>query len=341
MMSQPFSPLLFSCCLGRLVAVLGWLLVSVPIYVKAESDSLTDWAWWPAQVLPKGLTEVPQSLYERGPDVGADRKAQTVLIESLAGLAAQAVNENRGDELVWVDPGGSSAGYGQWLADFKARTKIEDRGSLSPWDLAARLTKAGLVKGYILYQPDPSVEKKLADRKTIDRSLNVATTAAGVLGGILIVPAMEDRAKALGLALLLDARGKSEAWAFNQFKDKLNRRYLLLQDPRLAQNRDLAIAHRIAALYTIESPYPEILSWMEPLGTVFGWYGDSEDKSVGLASKAAQVVVASDYTRNLPLLSAGRAGFNLPAPASAPIDSARIEKAARRTRAGLHAQRWR
>lgn len=281
------------------------VLIGLAILSTAAFGSDDWWSWWPAQAPAKGLVQVPREKFSR-----TAREAENVMVQSLAGLAAQAVNEGRSDELVWNGLADSES-YQLWLSLFIKRTQPEDRGSLSPWDLAARLTRAGVVRGYILYTPDPSAQTPFKKRPDIDVSINAATTMAGLLGGILVTPEMEPQARALGLSLLCDARGKDERWAFDQARAKLNPRYLLLQDPQMANMRDLAIAHRVATIYSTRpedsSLLPEVLAWMKPMGTVWGWGNANESEFVGPISKAGHMIVPSDWSMNLPVLSSGRA----------------------------------
>lgn len=302
------------------------LLTSAPPLAAA------DWTWWPDQKMARGLVEVTQEGYSHSKSVTLQTETENMLVASLAGLAAQAVNEGRFDELVWNDFNEPET-YHQWLDAFRARTRIENRGVFSPWDLAARYTKAGLVKGYILCDYDLSAAKKNAGklRGGGNTSANAATTAAGVLQGMIITPEMEPRARSLGLKLLLDARGKDEMWAYDHFKDRLDCRYLLLMDPLYASVRDLAIAHRVPVLFATKpapgSRFPEVLDAMKPGGSVWGWGGGGELETVRQISRAGHILVGelSNWSMNLPVLSAGRSELEQ-APLKQAPDAARIRK---------------
>jgi hypothetical protein len=63
--------------------------------------------WWPVQALPRAFVRVTNP-----PDVPAQ-----MMVQSLAGLAAKAVNEGRGNELVWVDRGNPN--LAEWLARWR------------------------------------------------------------------------------------------------------------------------------------------------------------------------------------------------------------------------------
>jgi hypothetical protein len=51
--------------------------------------------WWPVQAMPKGLVRLQK-------DLPAPRASCDMMAQSVAGLAAKAVNEGRADEMVWV-----------------------------------------------------------------------------------------------------------------------------------------------------------------------------------------------------------------------------------------------
>src|SRR5206468_8308333 len=53
--------------------------------------------WWPVQAVPKALVRATNQSQFPSP-----RAAHEMLAQSVAGLAAKAVNEGRGDEMVWV-----------------------------------------------------------------------------------------------------------------------------------------------------------------------------------------------------------------------------------------------
>jgi hypothetical protein len=77
-----------------------------------------------------------------------------------------------------------------------------------------RYRDAGVIKGYILYRSDRSEGALNAHRPGMDRSVNVATSLAGLLDGVLVDEGLEAGAKRHRLSMLLDARGKTQAWCF-------------------------------------------------------------------------------------------------------------------------------
>jgi hypothetical protein len=260
---------------------------------------------WPAQALPKGIVRtVPEGQFP------APKMGSRMLVQSLAGLAAKAVNEGRGDELVWVSGGNVDVEtwYGKFMA---AHPDVTDRGSYGPWDLVDRYTKLGLIKGYILYRLDHSDRKTEKYAPDIDISVNVATSLSGILDGIIIDESMEAEAKRHGLTLLMDARGKTDKWCFETYRDQFNRRMLFTQDPTKVTARDYAIAHKALALFGYNEsnePGREVMEWLEPLSPIVGWNGGDEQKTTKLSTIYGNFQTCTDWSFNLPVLMAGADG---------------------------------
>lgn len=194
--------------------------------------------WWPVQTPPKTIVRtVPWQQF------GSPGLAHQMMVQSVAGLAAKAVNEGRGDELVWV--GTDHVDIEEWLRRMLAsHPQVEERGVFQPWELVDRYRDRGVVRGYILYTQDASSGDLHKPRPGINDSVNVATSMAGLLDGILVEEKLEKQAQAHGLKMLLDARDKSQSWCFDTYKSKFNRHMLCTQDPRVPNIRDLAIAQK-------------------------------------------------------------------------------------------------
>src|SRR5205823_3686722 len=144
------------------------------------------------------------------------------------------------------------------------------------WDLVDRFARRGIIKGYILYRLDNSAGQINEHRAGMDLSVNVATSLAGLLDGILIDESLQAQAKKHNLKILLDAREKSQAWCLQTYKGKFNPRLLCTQDPRKPHVRDLAIAQRAFCLYGNDKTWSEALGWLEPLSPIIGWNGGDE-----------------------------------------------------------------
>jgi hypothetical protein len=272
------------------------------------ADNSPDHRWWPQQKAPQAIIRTDLALMREVIDPGGHKTSawlgpEHMLVESVAGLAAQAVNEDRGDELVWIDlPKGN---YDLWYQGMTNRLHLVDRGVLKPWPLVKRFARAGIIEGYILYSYDYSPGGATKLRPNSDESVNVATSLAGLLRGVLVSEGQEKQAQRLGLKKLFDARGKTEAWCFEKYRGKLNRTSLLLQDPQMPHCRDIAIAHRMLAIYGHDAPTPEVYAWLNPLSSVIGWNGGEEAKSVAPISRAGHTLLPCNWSMNLCALSAG------------------------------------
>lgn len=276
----------------------------------AASSHASDTRWWPEQKTPKSLLIIDSGLFTKltaahEGKIPSDnsRSPYHMLAESLSGLAAQAVNEGKGDELVWVAMRGNKS-YAEWLDRLVKRTGVTKTKSTDLWKSVSDYAEKGIVKGYILYTHE-MVNRDDRKENPANESANAATVMAGLLGGVLVEEHLQAEAEKAGLKMLLDARKLTEAEVFKQNKDKLNCHYTLLQTPELAFGRDLAIAHRMMVMFGRETPTPEVYEWMEPIGTVFGWNLDPEDKAVGQVTEAGHIIVPCDWAPNLAALSCG------------------------------------
>jgi hypothetical protein len=262
--------------------------------------------WWPVQALPKSLV--------RTSDAGlpaSNRLATEMLVQSAAGLAAKAVQDGRGDEMVWMENGNPD--MRDWYERFLLlHTNISVGGSIKAWDLVDRYSKRGIIKGYILYRVDRSPGELNSHRPGMDCSVNVATSLAGILDGVIVAEELEQEAQARGLKLLLDAREKTQVWCFQNFRNRFNRRMLCTQDPKKPHVRDFAIRQRAFTFYGKGEPLEEAIQWLQPLSPILGWNGGDEFATTDLSTRYAHIQTATDWCVNLPVLMAGTEKRGLP-----------------------------
>jgi hypothetical protein len=258
-----------------------------------------EFGWWPTQAMPKALVRISSQNHSPAP-----RASYEMMVQSLAGLAARSVNDHRGDELVWV--GTDSVDVEDWLARLlKRHPQLELRGDFDPWTLVDRYVKRGIVKGYILYRSDTSKGAINEHRPGMDCSVNVATSLAGILDGIIVDEVLEPQAQQRGLKRLVDVRDKSQAWCFETYREQFSRTMVCTQDPQKPHVRDLAIAHKAFTLYGYDAPTPAVMSWLAPLSPVLGWNGGDEFKTTEMSSRWGHIQTATDWCINLPVLMAG------------------------------------
>jgi hypothetical protein len=271
------------------------LIVAVVIFAAVgftpKSSAVEADRWWPVQKVPKTLSR-------------AAAGAQDMMVQSVAGLAAKAVNEGQGDELVWVDT--RNASLDEWLSRWlAAHPSVSITGQLDSWDLVERFTKRGLIKGYILYKTDISKRDLNSYSSDMDCSVNVATSLAPILSGIVVDESLEAQALSHGLKRLADVRDKTQAWCFQTYRDQFNRQMICTQDPKKPHTRDFAIAQKAFTFYGDAEPAAFAMKWLQPLSPVLGWNGGDEFKTTELSSRYGQIQTATDWCMNLPVLMAG------------------------------------
>jgi hypothetical protein len=290
---------------------LPWLAVQVTLVILPflTSPLLAGQAanrWWQVQTTPKAI--VRTSNQQQFPE---PRIALQMLVQSVAGLAAKAVNEGHGNELVWVNNGGGDLEkwYDRLIA---SHPHLATPGALDPWELVDHFAKQGIIKGYILYRRDQSKGEGNSWRPGINRSVNVATSLAGLLDGILVDEQLESEAKAHRLELLFDARDKSQAWCFETYRDRFNHHILCTQDPRKPHSRDLAIAQRAFTVFGPDEPTPAAIKWLDPLSPILGWNCGDEFANTDLSTSYGDIQTATDWCLNLPVLMAGTEKLDIP-----------------------------
>jgi hypothetical protein len=234
-----------------------------------------------------------------------------MMVHSMAGLAAKSVNEGHGEEMAWVRT--DDADVVDWLARRQQHDRrFTIRETYEPWDLVARYAERRIIKGYILYRADRSAGETNAHRAGMDCSVNVATSLAGILDGIIIDETLEAAAKSHGLSLLADARNKSQDWCFKTYRDRFNRRMAVTQDPRKPNLRDLAIAQRAFTVFGYDEPTPTLMKWLDPLSPIAGWNGGDELRTTAMSSAQGHIQTGTDWCLNLTVLMAGTENATLP-----------------------------
>lgn len=276
-----------------------------------------DPAWFPKQAVPKTLVKT-----------GAATIEGSYLAHGIAGLAAKAVNEGRGDELVWYDVGNPD--YQEWLRlwlKHHPEVKVVDR--LDEWQLVDRYVKKGLVKGYILYRVDKSGGGINEWRSGMDCSVNVATNLAGVLDAAMVDESQQAVAERHGLKMLLDARNKTQDWCFDEFRKSFSHRLIFEQDPKKPNGRDLAIAQHAFTCYGMDGLTARVLDWLDTLSPLLGWNGGDELAATDQATLYGDFQAGTDWAENLPVLMAGADQY--PLPSFHPFDPRKISWSDRRS----------
>ncbi len=264
-----------------IVYILLFSLLTFP--GKAQNEQPTNANWWPLQKAPRSIVTCSIS---KPSDL-----AEMNLAQSISGLAAQALNENRGEEGVWIYY--SNDNYVDYYASLVKRIQVKNTGTYTVWELVKRYSKKGIIDGYVLY-----------DCKSNNNTINLATIYAGVKKSVLIDIEQEKKAIALGLVKQEDVRGRSlDKELFDELRGQLNPALLVLANPQASNNRDYAIAHKSMVYYGVDSLLENILSWVQPLSPVIGWNKGDEFKHIEPCTRWGLINTVSDFCMNLPLLS--------------------------------------
>jgi hypothetical protein len=212
---------------------------------------------------------------------GVQNDAELLMLQSLQGVLAQTRPR------LWIDNGSISARYVQ---DLRERHGLRTEPLADAWAALARF--APEVHSYLLYEIGQPSEQ-------------AASSLAGLLQGVAVDVTLEARAKAAGLALLMDVRGKDARWVLAQYGSRLAHGLVIeMSGAKPRYLRDLAAARR--ALLYFDGPTSsfrtEVARALGPDTLCFGW-GEDELSWVRGLSAAGAAGVAADYSSNLSTLS--------------------------------------
>ncbi len=290
---------------------------NAPVGTGEKKCSLSESRWWPILKAPEAIVKTTnheefEKVVSEDGEVTEGAFGEThMMIQSVAGVVAKAVNEGRCDEMVWIEVGhptmGINAEYAEWYKRIVNRFGLKERGQFESWDLVKRYIDKGIIKGYILYSFDHKdrIEYPNHPDYPYDPSVNVATTLAGFYDAIIVSEAQEAKARELGLKKLFDARGRDMAWCFNKYSDKLNRDIMLTVDVKAPNNRAMAIATKCISVLGLKEPVPQMFEWLNPLSPLMGWNWVDEGHHVSLASEYALFQTACNWSLNMPATTAG------------------------------------
>lgn len=230
--------------------------------------------------------------------IGKDGLGASLLAESLIGLTACAVNEDRGSTMIWTEQSSSEyLGLEQSLG-------LTNNGAFSALALLDKPEIRSVVKGYVLCQ------------SLREEGISAATVAAHVHQAVICISELEDTLKNLGYTMLYDARTKTPVTAWAEFKDKCSNNGLVLMPTLTANNKAMVIAHRwffVNYNKKYNNPnsgnnanlYNEVLAWLKPMSPVIGWeQGLGENVFVAPVSQAGCLMMPADWCYNMTLSSA-------------------------------------
>lgn len=236
------------------------------------------------------------TLLSDNPSNHADKLTGDLLSESIVGLMALAVNEDRSQTMAWMKS--ESKAY----LNIKKNLPMEDLGEVDAWEFLQKSEAKEVIKGYILYDVDNH------------ESVNVSAVAAHVFGGVMIEKNDKKKIEKLGYAQLFDASLLTLQDAWDMFRDKCSNKALVLMPALTSNQRSTAISARmmIVNLNKVHNDRTkgnnkelivEILQWLQPLSPVFGWeHASGEDEFVRLVSSSGNLMVPYDWAVNTPIM---------------------------------------
>jgi len=235
-----------------------------------------------------------------------------LLCQSIAGLVNAAVDEGRAQIAVWLYDHGHRDSY-ELSKKALDNLGMNEQGLQTGLELAlndyndadgVKIQLKGLFDGYVL-----------TDLKNNPESNLVATVASHVYNSIIVDVRDRELFDKAGYKMTYDARTKSTAEAWYEFKDRCSNAALVVMPVLTGELRQFVIKNKLFALNinkVADNPsqgqnldiFEEALSWLAPGARAYGWEGNvAEDVFVNRASLTGHPWVPADWYYNLPLTS--------------------------------------
>jgi len=240
-------------------------------------------SWPPNQALPSFAAPVQLD----GADITSLTGDQQLLLASLQGIV------NRTQPRIYLFLSGDDTDQ-TWLLT----TNVPN--SLTPDPLSLIGKYSGEAAGTVIYDP------------ILPDTVNVATSLAGVMGGVI---ATADLASKYNLPVLADLRGqfatKLEAynWLIDNYSTQLTPRLLTAISPTTPNLRDYIVATKSLVFWLDPEVkdeaalFAQILQRVAPDTPYMGWFvGGHESSGVTLCSQNGVVVGAADFLDNATVL---------------------------------------
>lgn len=230
----------------------------------------------------------------------------SLLCQSLAGIVNRAMDEGKTDVGIWLDVSGKSY-------DLSKKSIGDEIGRQTGIEL--------LTKEYGPVDGIPVDVKKYVDGYVLTDVVGnpesgvVASVASHVYNSIIVDVRDKEYFDGLGYKMNYDARKKTTADAWQEFKDKCSNEALVVMPVKTAELREFVIKNKLFCININKSYgsadhgqnqklFTEVLSWLKPNAPVLGWeQGVSEDSFVNPASIAGHPLLASDWSYNHTLTS--------------------------------------
>jgi hypothetical protein len=281
---------------------------AAPTDADAATPPATGLTWLVGQAFPSFAPPAATLDVVNETGLSADMSTLVVTLEGLV---------NRTQPRIWVTDGSSSQVL--WLAQL-------DAGTNAVSDPLSLVTKyASEIAGIVIYDD------------TVADTLNLATTIAGVEGGIVSSPALSTTliAPPYSLPVLVDLRTNAFASNVAVYQYELDN-YASLTTHRLITGleltipdhlRDYAVATKAMMVWldptnpTEDALLEQFLALLEPNAPYLGWW-TSEGPGVQTAATYGVPVFAADWSMNLTVLGgAPRGSTPPPAPPPPPLEN--------------------
>jgi hypothetical protein len=144
----------------------------------------------------------------------------------------------------------------------------------------------------------------LCDPKSV--SSNVAATLSGILNAVAIPADIESKAKAAGLSMVLDVRGKNETWALANYGDRISRKFAFSQELESWLGLVDYTAYTGGIRYFDQNVNgtlaQTVYNFLDPGAYFFGWWVSEYDMIQKLSSKGFKML-PSGGLKNLATLT--------------------------------------
>lgn len=203
-----------------------------------------------------------------------------LLAHSLMGLTLRAVQDSKMNVGIWMG-NQSHPEIGGYLQSRIALSDlgITNLGEISAFDLATKPQPT--FNGSDVSLHDKFKKYVLIDVKRPESTI-VATTASHVYDALIVDVRDKEKFDQAGFTMAYDARNKSTADAWKEFKNQCSNAALVLIPVQTGELREFAIANK---LFTINinkvynnssagnnlSLFREVLTWLAPNAPVYGW----------------------------------------------------------------------
>lgn len=229
-----------------------------------------------------------------------------LLFQSMVGLTNKALEKGENDVVLWAYSPAEVGAYKnthEWLD----KSGVQCLGTLSPQQIAfldesEKGSIRHLIDGYVL-----------TDVANNSESATVATVAAHVYNAIIVDIADKEVFDNEGFEMLYDARKKTTADAWAEFKDKCNNNALVMIPVWMGELRGYAIEHDLFCFNVLKEQdqsggnnmtmFAEINNWLQPNSPIYGASNYDEGRTAEIISKYGNNWIPYDWGYNTGITS--------------------------------------